>query len=279
MRLIRNFKTLIVTHEMPRQWLRWNLRSLGIFPCLKMPEDAQISGFRSFSEFWSVRAMVPAAEELAFMRRFAGKSGVLLDVGANLGCFSLTLARLRPSCIVHAFEPSPETLLRLKANVAMNKAHSVITHSLAIGKTIGRLQFVNDRSSPGTNRLLGQAEVAPSSTIEVEVSTIDRFLKLNGEPDVAFLKIDVEGFEADVLRGAAVTLTNHRCQAGLIELCPGNLHRVGSSVEELLDAVKQCGWRLHFLNQDGSLGSVVEAEGAETISLTNVAMLPSRSTP
>ena len=149
MSLIRNFKTLIITHEMSRQWLRWNLRSRGTFACLKMPEGAQISGFRSFSEFWSARAMVPAAEELAFIRRFGGKSGVLLDVGANLGCFSLTLARLRPSCIVHAFEPSPETLLRLKANVAMNKAHSVITHPLVIGKAIGRLQFVDDPLHPG----------------------------------------------------------------------------------------------------------------------------------
>ena len=112
-----------------------------------------------------------------------------------------------------------------------------------------------------------------------EVSTIDRFLKLNGEPEVAFLKIDVEGSEADVLRGAALTLMSRRCQAGLIELCPGNLHRVGSSVAELLSVVEQCGWCLHFLNQDGSLGSVVETQGAERIALTNVAMLPRRSTP
>jgi FkbM family methyltransferase len=82
----------------------------------------------------------------------------------------------------------------------------MIAHSVAIGKTTGRLQFVDDRSSPGTNRLLRQSEAAPRSTIEVEISTIDRFLKLNGEPHVAFLKIDVEGFEVDALRGAALTL-------------------------------------------------------------------------
>ena len=274
MKALNNFKTLATTPGMLRHWAQWNLHLIGIQPHLNLPGGDKICGFRNFSEFWSARTMIPSGDELAFMSRFIGKSGILLDVGANLGSFSLTLARLCPDCIVHSFEPSPETFMRLKANMARNQKVNVKIHPLALGKETGHLQFVNDQSSPGTNHLVGQAEMTAGSTIEVEVSTIDQFLKTNGEPKVAFLKIDVEGFEADVLRGAAHTLLNHRCQAGLIELCPGNLRRVGSSVEDLLECVEQVGWRLHFLNADGSPGSIVSLQNTRTVSLANVAMLP-----
>jgi FkbM family methyltransferase len=274
MKVFNNVRTLSTTPGMLRHWMWWNLGLIGIQPRLSLPSSEKISGFRNFSEFWSARAMIPSGDELAFMNRFVGKSGVLLDVGANLGCFSLTLARIRPDCIVHSFEPSPETFIRLKANMARNQKSNVKIHQLALGKEIGHLQFVNDQSSPGTNHLVAQTEVIAGSTIEVEVSTIDQFLETDGAPDVAFLKIDVEGFEADVLRGAAHTLMNRQCQAGLIELCPGNLRQVGSSVEDLLECVEQVGWRLHFLNADGSPGSIVSLQNTRTVSLANVAMLP-----
>ncbi len=276
MNILRNLKTLTKTPGMLRQWIRWNLGRLGITPCIELPGADQVSGFRSFSEFWSASAMVPADEEVNFICKFASESGVLLDVGANLGCFSLTLARLRPNCSVHAFEPSPETLLRLKGNVMKNQSINVNVHPLALGKEPGHLQFIDDQASPATNHLLGESEVASRKTITVEVSTVDQFLKRNGDPDVAFLKIDVEGFEADVLRGALATLTGRRCRAGLIELCPGNLERVGSSVGDLLDTVERVGWRLHFLSADGSPGPIVEPKTASNTVLANVAMLPTR---
>lgn len=174
----------------------------------------------------------------------------------------------------------PRNTYVLNENVAKNNTHSMIAHSVAISKTTGRLQFVNDRSSPGTNRLLRQSEAAPRSTIEVEISTIDRFLKLNGEPDVAFLKkLTLRDLKLMLCAVQRSPWMNRRCRAGLIELCPGNLRRVGSSVGDLLDAVEQCGWRLQFLNQDGSLGSVIDVHSAEKTALTNVALLSVDSVP
>ena len=272
MKLLDHIRTLATTAGMLRQWIRWNLGWLGIHPYLKLPGGDKVSGFRNFSEFWSAQATVPGDDEVAFINRYAGKSGVLLDVGANLGCFSLTLARLRPDCMVHAFEPSPETLILLQANIARSQQINVNIHPFALGKKIDHLLFINDPSSPATNRLVDQEEAASNRTIEVEVTTIDQFLKMNGTPNVAFMKIDVEGFEADVLRGAALTLTHCGCQAGLIELCPNNLHRAGSSVEAILNVLSQAGWRLHFLCAGGSPGPIVTPSNAKTISVANVGM-------
>lgn len=91
---------------------------------------------------------------------------------------------------------------------------------------------------------------------------------------MSFIKIDVEGYEPNVLRGMRQTFKDRRCKAALIEFCPGNLYRVGSSPEELFDAVEACGMRMHFLKKDGALGPVVNSDNAAGVVLTNVALVP-----
>lgn len=272
-KILQNVHTLVTTPEMMSQYARWIAHIIGFPPRLELPVRGRIEGFRNFSEFWSARGMVPDSMEVKFIRRFASEYGVILDVGANLGTHALTLATIRPGCIVHAFEPSPETFERLSANVVKNHFLNIETHLLALGEAPGKLKFNNDQSSPGTNRLINDSENSLDSLIDVDVKTIDGFLENYGDQQVAFLKIDVEGFEPSVLRGARHILQARRCQAGLIELCPENLYQVGSSPKELLDTVDELGFCLHFLNEEG-LGSVVDIHSATSTVLANVALVP-----
>ena len=277
MSLLDKTHRLMTTPGMARRWLRWNLGSLGLPPSVDLPAGGRISGFKDFSEYWSASAIIPTTSEIALIDRIAGHSGVVLDVGANLGCFALTLARLRPDCEIHAFEPSPATCRRLEANLQRNAATRVKAQPFALGKESGHSRFVDNRQSAALSRLVLNEDHAATDTIQVEVSTVDHFLDSIGDPPVAFMKIDVEGFEADVLRGAERTLTTRRCQAGLVEICTENFAQTGSSVDDLSAVLHSYGWVLHFLQADGGIGNPVTQAEAERIGLTNAVMLPGAS--
>ncbi|TDU64636.1 FkbM family methyltransferase [Prosthecobacter fusiformis] len=260
---------------MPLQWMRWCLRWLGIMPSVRFGDGNLVCNFRNFSEYRSVLSMIPPTSETSYISANAGSTGIILDVGANIGCMSLTLSDLRPNCIVYAFEPSPETFKHLKSNVSNNKASDrVIPLRLAVGREDTILQFLNDSGSPATNRLILPGEHLSGPLVEVNVVSLDSFLVDKRGPEVAFLKIDVEGHEPAVIQGAIQLLSSGTCRSGLVELCPANLHRVGYTVEDLLCSVESAGWCLRHLNNVGIPCSIVSLESASLVTLENVALLP-----
>lgn len=257
-----------------RHWLQWNARHLGLEPRAQVDDIYSIYGFRNFSEYLVGLEMNFSPAELAFVDRYAGHTGFVLDVGANLGSMALRFSRLRPACEVHAFEPSPDTAERLRLNLTRNGARNVIAHNVALGSQCGTLRLLAHDQVSTMNRLIKSGEKASGSCVDVEVVTLDSFLEKQGNPEVAFLKIDVEGYEGDVLLGARKLLTQRRCKAGLIELCPANLTQVGTSVEQLLDVVEGLEYGLHYLRCDGGIGERVTAETGSHVVLVNVAMIP-----
>lgn len=234
------------------------------------PFGGRITGFQNFSEFWGARNLIPTKAEIRLIECFSDREGVMIDVGANLGYFSLLMAAIRPECEVYAFEPSPPTYDRLRENLAINRTRSVEAFSLALGNSDGTLSFINDVTSPTTNRLIKPGESSGLPVIEVDVTTLDGFLEERGVQNISFMKIDVEGFEGGVLKGAENALREKRVRAGLIELCPENLKQAGSTVGELLAVVSGFGYRLFYISDDGSLEGEVTEENAESIDVVNV---------
>lgn len=188
-KIIQNTKTLLTTPGMLQQWLRWCARLAGVTPSLPLPLKGELVGFRSFSEFWSAREMIPDQREINFILKFGGHSGVILDVGANLGSFALTLATLRGECDVHAFEPSPQTYEKLRANVKLNKAKNIHVHQLALSDKAGVLKFDNNQNSPGTNCLIELTDCASGESIDVEVGILDDFLDAKGSLKCHLLRL------------------------------------------------------------------------------------------
>lgn len=274
MNFFRKAKTLLETPGMLGTWVRWQIRHLGVAPSVTLNGGIRVGGFRDFSEYWSVIHMVPPQEEMRFIEKYAGSTGLMLDVGGNVGCMALTLSRLRPDLEVHSLEPSPETFCSLTANIAANRGRRVRCHQLAAGAMCGQMAFSNDIHTPALNRLVSDAETICRPVINVAIITLDSFIMELGVDQVAFLKIDVEGYEPSVISGAARLLAEKKCCAGLVELCPSNLKNVGHSVIDLLQAVEQVGYALYFLTPDGEPGERVTEANGEDQFLTNVAMLP-----
>jgi FkbM family methyltransferase len=149
-------------------------------------------------------------EELALLmllERYVSSRDAAIDVGANVGTHTSTLSRLvGTDGLVLAFEPSSAIRPRLHANLELNAAtDNVVVRNAAVWSTETTLRFEEDESN--YNQGVGHAD--PNGAREVEAVTLDR--ELAGEQRrVALLKVDVEGFEDHVLRGAAETLARHR---------------------------------------------------------------------
>lgn len=141
------------------------------------------------------------------MVRAARAGGTLVDVGANYGYFSLLWAAQRPANRVVAFEASPRNAADLQHNIASNGLGGRIElQQLALGKTQGRMAFdVGPSAQSGWG---GLTDAASDRTIEVDVVRLDDFWQR--EDQIAVLKIDVEGADSWVLRGARRLLRERR---------------------------------------------------------------------
>jgi FkbM family methyltransferase len=134
-----------------------------------------------------------------------------VEAGANIGAHTLGLAHLvGPAGRVLAFEPQRPIFQVMCANMALNAITCVETHWAAVGSTPGSLAVPRlDLRMPGNfgGIELGPGRAAPPVPEEpVPVVTLDSFAL----PACHLIKIDVEGMEADVLRGAAETIARHR---------------------------------------------------------------------
>lgn len=140
----------------------------------------------------------------------AGKDAVLMDVGANQGDWTLQALRQSPhggDFRIHAFEPCTGTRSILAANTSAFPNVSI--HAVALSDTAGTASFYSKGAGAGTNSL------DPSSgnaSEQVLVSTCDAFLGESGTGNVSMLKIDTEGFDLMVLRGAAGALSEGRIE-------------------------------------------------------------------
>lgn len=142
--------------------------------------------------------------DLGVLQRFLTPGGIMVDVGANYGIFSLNAAYLVGSKgRVLAFEPAQNNFSILEKNLQLNAATQVRALRMALADKPGKLRLYHD-PDPTRNSL------APTSNAndfeEVEVSTLDTVLNENKVSKVDFIKIDVEGADELVCRGALETL-------------------------------------------------------------------------
>lgn len=124
------------------------------------------------------------------------KKAVVLDVGANIGITAAILSQIAGT--VHAFEPQPEVYSLLTKNVQENILANVKTWNFAVGSAPGSAHF----SGSSAYGFISDDRNAP----EVEIITIDDFVKAHDLERVDLIKIDVEGFEPHVIKGALKTI-------------------------------------------------------------------------
>jgi FkbM family methyltransferase len=162
-----------------------------------------------------------------------------VDVGANVGYITALAAKLvSPRGRVIAFEPSPYAFERLVRMVESNGLTNVTPIRAGLSDTAGKLQlYLSDESH---NHSPTMVPVENSTSVEVPVRVLDEVMEDLGIERIDFMKIDVEGHEPRVLRGAQQLLCNRRVSAVLCEFNEHWLVRAGSSPARL-EALLQAG--------------------------------------
>lgn len=131
-------------------------------------------------------------------------SDVFLDIGANIGYFTVVAASVCEE--VHAFEPVPELYGRLERNINLNSGCRASAHSCAMSKTVGSSRFY---VVAGRNTGLSSLhEQKGAKEIDVKTTTLDAFVEKQHLSRVDLMKVDVEGAEEDVFLGGQSLLSS-----------------------------------------------------------------------
>ncbi len=164
----------------------------------------------------------------------------LIDIGAGLGDFAISVAYEHPTCRVYAYEPFPESYKLLEENIALNGVSNVIAIPLAVGAQSGQMMlFTTGAAVQHTT-----AKASPAEAISVQGLGLDDVFATNALTTCDFLKMDCEGGEFDILfNTSAATLAK-------INNISLEYHNgvTGFSHRDLVDYLRQSGFQVKTMS-------------------------------
>jgi FkbM family methyltransferase len=180
-------------------------------------------------------------EETRLMKGHLRAGMVFVDVGANVGFYSLLAASV--GCRVYAFEPSPYASARLKETIRQNQIENITVIESALSEEAGLKNLYVGKT--GRNHTPTMVKNEGGTPITVSVQQLDTYARKHGISRIHLMKVDVEGFELNVLRGAHELLEQGRISAILCELNDPWLKMNGSSSRQLYEMLLDFGFRAH----------------------------------
>jgi len=188
----------------------------------------------------------------------------VLDIGANVGFYALHFARkVGPQGKVYAFEPIPEYFNRLKEHIVLNNATNIVPVPVALldQKGVAKMSIASGDSS------LFHHE--SDQFVDVPLTTLDNFVAENQIDRVDAIKLDVEGAELHVIRGADQTIRKFK-PIMMVEINATTLKAAGTSPEELFSAIIGYGYQAFIIRNGKTIltNKVLRPMGYRFYSLT-----------
>ena len=196
--------------------------------------------------------------ELLLQRRFAERSAKLgkplriVDVGGNLGQWSLSMLREldmagAPPAELIVFEPMPSIHDRLRETLATQTRHRIELRREAAADAAGEGRFVLHGDSDGTHHLDTRCAARPGTVVDVRLVRLDEVLT---DDEVDILKIDAEGFDPVVIRGASGLLARQRI--GVLQFEYSHLYiRSRSYLFDVFEMAAEAGYKVALLTRAG----------------------------
>jgi FkbM family methyltransferase len=191
--------------------------------------------------------------EVSFILSAVEPGMIFFDVGANVGLFAISAAKKIGGKGVFAFEPCSSTCELLDRNLQLNRLADVNVAQIALGEAVGEgVLQINACGKDGLNTL-GQATHPDSKVVGreyVRITTVDIFMKDHNVPRVDVMKVDIEGAELMLFRGARDLLERADAPLILYEGFGSLTRGFGYHPVEILWFLESCGYSLFVLNSE-----------------------------
>ncbi len=197
-----------------------------------------------------------------------GRNPLILDVGAYHGQTVRLYKEQFPNAIIHAFEPFAESLeIAKRATADLNNIHF---HGVALGKNSGISSFNLLTHTPASSLLeldksageaWGKGLLENASTIEVEIITLNDFVKNNQLKHIDILKLDTQGLEYEILSASSELLASKKISMVYAEIITMPTYKNQKGLEEYLKLFKDCGFELfNFFNSSTRNGKLRQVD-------------------
>ena len=185
------------------------------------------------------------------MERIASRRVNVIDIGANIGYYTILTSKLiGPGQRVFSFEPQPAVVTKLRRNIEASGLANVTVFPFALSDASGRVPFhVPHEGGESHGSLHANGRFRVRKIVEIETRRLDDVWQQLGSPDVGLVKLDAEGAELPILRGAVGLLSAVNKPVLIFEACEENCQPFGYCVFDLLHYVQGFGYRLRQLDQ------------------------------
>jgi len=207
--------------------------------------------------------------ETEVFKKMVKKDMVVVDIGANIGYYSLIAAKLvGRNGIVYAFEPEPTTYELLCRNIEINNYANIIPVNKAVSNKQGKIEFWVDKAGVAISSFAKDNVLAFSKcpvdklsqkpiSLMVDEITMDEFFK-RLLYKVDFIKIDTQGAEGLILQGAEEILKSNRVMKITMEFWPEGLMKLGTDPLNLLLKMQKYGFKMKLINEDRQALELIE---------------------
>lgn len=223
----------------------------------------KVFGFKNYLTVFSLycirRALKGVYErEFAFFVKMIPDKGIILDIGANIGITAVPLAIRKKGAVVHAYEPIAENFAALSRVTSIYKLENIRLLNLALGQSTGVLKMImplqGNAKQQGLSKMYEAGSTEKGKIYDVQVVRLDD--RYTDKDQISAIKIDVENFEYEVLKGAGALL--NRCKPMVYcELWNNDKRRL---VLELMQ--QQHGYRIYVFDEEKELLNEVQASYA-----------------
>lgn len=188
--------------------------------------------------------------ELQLVLNLLEDKSVILDIGANIGWYSLVMGKKFPNSKIYAFEPLQDIFNYLASHIDINKISNITAVNLGVSDKSGESSFYVDPNNSVNASILNIANAKSTQKIHITLTTIDEFVASNNLKKVDFIKCDVEGAEFNVFKGALKTLKEHHptilCEMVRKWTAPYNYHP-----NDIISYLKEYGYACFAIGKDG----------------------------
>jgi FkbM family methyltransferase len=187
-----------------------------------------------------------------------GKSELIFDIGTNIGQTAFNMFRTQKNKqlnpLIYAFEPYPRTFEKCEANRKLNpQITGVQAFNLGLGTQKGSLQMSRNGSNSGAFRMTTDT----ANSISVPVTSLDEFVAEHQIPRIDFIKIDVEGFELQVLQGSWKSIRQFK-PVLVFEYSVTNMEAQGGNIPAALNELREMNYQISTKEGIRDLTTILE---------------------